>query len=142
MAASSNNQKFCMKSISRKKFRSARTEPERNCLAFRYVQVLAYKQVDVEYRPERIRVLSTEHTINQLQDDFAHWADASVPPHCLDLMQNLTISGTGSNASQSLQPNQQQQEELADCFSSVSSNLGGLTSLVLSGAQKFIDRNG
>ena len=112
-----------------------------DCL-FIYLQVLAYKQVDVEYRPERIRVLSTEHTINQLQEDFGRWADASIPQHCLDLMQNLTTSGTSSNASQSLQPSQQQQEELADCFSSVNSNLGGLTGIVLSGAQKFIDRNG
>ena len=106
--------------------------------------MLAYQQVDIEHRPERIRVLHTEHTVNELRADFADWANTSIPQHCLDLVHNISMpnSKPGINATQPPQIDPGQQQELADCFQAASKNFGSLTEIILSGAQKFIDRNG
>lgn len=106
------------------------------------MQVLAYHLCDVEHRPERIRVLHTERTITELRTDFGNWANTSIPQHCIDLVQNLTSLSSTNHTTQGLQPSPEQQQELTDCFKTVSEHLGSLTSIVLSGAQKFIDRNG
>lgn len=107
------------------------------------LQVLAYKQVDVEHRGQHIRVLHTEHTIRELRQDFSQWANASISPHCMDVLKNITAEDPDiGNIAKRIQTSQAQQSELTNCLQAASKNFGSLTSILLSGAQKFIDRNG
>ena len=119
--------------------------------------MLAYNLVDPEHRPERIRVLETERTVNELQAGLADWLQASVSQECIDTWRNVTSPGIGYDPGQlerALPPSAvaggstlgndrtDRQQLLSECMKNATSALGGLTQQFVKAAQGLIDRNG
>ena len=126
------------------------------------MQVLAYALVVPEYRPEHIRILETQQTLQELSSSAQSLIQGKTSQQCLDFWESLNSTswdekglppeGSSSTPARAPQYNGQNtmtagltdgQQDLAKvCLQNATALVSGLTSLAIDALQKFIDRNG